>query len=110
PGLLGQEKVRLGSPLTCATNTAVQANRYIVGELDCTLSLYGHYDALLDTIRRITLSAPVVVGVSSVTMSPKTTGSPANDPVIVATVKIAISQFRLHAPPAVPANSPQGAH
>lgn len=99
PTLLRLEQTRLSPPLNCSVGSipptsAVPASLVAGGSaLNCSLALSGRYSSLLDTVRRLSLAAPVLVAVTSVTMTPHSPGSYSAHPQIDATVNVSIIQI-----------------
>lgn len=96
PSLLRLEQARLAPPLTCAVggippaSTASASMTAGGSALNCTLALSGRYSSLLDIVRRLSLAAPVLVAVTSVTMTPESTSDYPVHPQINATVNVSI--------------------
>lgn len=100
PSLLRLEQARLSPPLNCSAGAipALASNAAASlppggSALNCTLTISGRYSSLLDIVRRLSLAAPVLVDVTSVTMNPQSPSSYSLHPAINAAVSVSIIQI-----------------
>ena len=98
--LAREERIRVGSPSTCNQSPQATARAGLTG-LQCTLTFTGPFIAQLDTLRRISAQAPVLVDATAVQLQRNNAADLSPNPILAATVTVYLE----HAspPPASPA-------